>query len=89
MSNLKPLFDKVLIERETLQTSTSIILPDDINKRNAPSRGIVVAIGPDTEQVEVGQKVIFGMHAGSWIKDDNDDEVYVCLDTDILCIVGE
>ena len=91
MTTMKPLFDKVLIKRETLKDKlkTTLVIPDTVAKRNAPQTGMVLAVGPDTEQVEVGQKVLFGLHAGSWIKDDNDEEIFVCLDVDVLCVLED
>ena len=91
MSTMKPLFDKVLIKRDTLEDKlkTSLIIPESSQKRNAPQTGVIIAIGPDTLQVEVGQKVLFGLHAGSWIKDDEDNELFVCLDVDILAILED
>ena len=86
---MKPLFDKVLIKRETLKDKlkTTLVIPDTVAQRNAPSTGVILAVGPDTEQVEVGQRVIFGIHAGSWLKDDDDNDVFICLDTDVLCVL--
>ena len=91
MNTMKPLFDKVLIKRETLEDKlkTTLIIPDQAAKRNAPATGVVLAIGPDVEQVEVGQRVLFGLHAGSWIKDDDENDVFVCLDVDVLCVMEE
>ncbi len=90
MSNkMIPLFDKVIIERDTLQTKSSIIIPDDAARRNAPATGVIVAVGPDTEQVKEGQRVLFGLHAGSFIKDDDDNDFFVCLDVDILCVLED
>ena len=91
MSTMKPLFDKVIIERDTLQQKlkTDLYIPETIEKRNAPSTGTIISIGPDTEQVAVGDRVLFGLHAGSWIKDDDDNEFFVCLDADILAILED
>ena len=88
---MKPLFDKVIIERDTLQQKlkSTIIIPETMEKRNAPSTGTIIAVGPDTEQVAKGDRVLFGLHAGSWIKDDDDKEFFVCLDADILAILED
>ncbi len=88
-TTMKPLFDKVLIKRQTLQDTlnTTLIIPDDAQKRNAPQTGVVLAIGEDVEQVCVGDNVLFGQHAGSFIKDEDDNELFIILDTDVLCIM--
>ena len=88
---MKPLFDKVLIKRETLEDKlkSTLIIPDTAARRNAPQTGIILAIGPDTEQVEVGQRVLFGLHAGSFIPDGDKDDVFVCLDVDVLCVLED
>lgn len=97
MSNqlVRPQFDKVTIERQKLTTS-GIIIPDSAAMRNAPCKGVVTAIGPDVNDsdatdsvINVGDTVIFGQNAGSWINPDQDDEFFICLDTDILAIVEE
>lgn len=94
---MKPLFDKILIKRDTIQDkyNTSLIIPDNASKRNAPVTGVVIAVGPlvhkdvDYETVNVGDRVLFGLHAGTFIEDDNEDEFFICLDVDILCILEE
>ena len=83
---IEPLFARVLLERETLKSS-SIIIPQTAEKRNAPEIGVVVAVGPHADHsIELGQKVIFGRHAGDWIKY-KDKEFYVVADEDIIGIV--
>lgn len=82
---LKPLFARVLLEREKLKSS-SIIIPPSAEKRNAPDIGIVVAVGENADHcIEVGMKVIFGRHAGDWIKW-KDREFYVVADEDIIAV---
>lgn len=98
----KPLFGRVLIEREVKSKSNGgIILPDA--KRHARCEGKVIAIGPTAEGVKVGDHVIFGKHAGAWldntyslakavtgqvgVKDNEDGTIFICADEDILAIV--
>lgn len=91
--NIYPKFDRVLIKRETLQEKTSlIVIPKDIDERNASERGEVIEIGPTVgvykngeliETIKVGSKVIFGKHAG--VKIEIEDETFwIIQDTDIL-----
>lgn len=90
----KPLFGRVVIKREVEEKRGSIILPNA--KRHARSEGIVIAIGPTAEGVEVGDHVIFGRHAGSWLDSsytgtaENDDgTTFICQDEDILAVIEE
>lgn len=83
---LRPLFSRVLIAREKMQSTSRIIIPDDVSKRNAPAKGTVIAVGPTCDpSIEVGQVVLFGRYAGDWIKD-GEQEVYIAQDEDILAI---
>jgi co-chaperonin GroES (HSP10) len=84
---LRPLFDRVLIQREEIKAK-SIIIPDAAKERNAPHRGVVVAIGPTCEHkppINVGDRVVFGMHAGTTLKVE-DVETYVVAEADIIAV---
>ena len=83
---LKPLFARVVIERESIKSKTSLIIPDTAERRNAPAVGKVIAVGPtvdDSVKRLVGKTVIFGMHAGGWFRD-GDRDVYIVQDEDIV-----
>ena len=85
---LRPLFDRVLLHREALKT-TSLIIPDTAKDRNAPHRGVVAAVGPTCEHnppLKVGDRVIFGMHSGATLKVD-DVETFVVAEADIIAVV--
>lgn len=83
---LRPLFDRVLLKREELKAG-SIIIPETAKDRNAPSRGTVVAVGPTCEgSVKVGDRVLFGQHAGATLKVDG-VENYVVAEEDIIAVV--
>ena len=83
---LRPLFDRVLLQREELKTG-SIIIPDVAKERNAPNRGKVVAVGDGCKGVvNVGDRVLFGAHAGALLKVDG-VESYVVAEEDIIAIV--
>lgn len=92
---LKPLFNRVLLEREKLARVGNIIIPDEAQKRHSNIRGTVVARGPDAdEQIKEGMEVIFGLYAGSWVNAEgkpttkNDEaEFFLLNDEDILCEV--
>ncbi len=58
----------------------------------AENIGRIVSMGEtaDKEQLDIGQLVIFGKHAGDWIKlPGTDDEVFVCLDVDVMAVIRE
>ena len=86
MEKLKPLFDRVLLQREQLKAG-SIIIPETAKDRNAPSRGLVLACGPTcVGAVKVGDRVLFGQHAGATLKVDG-VETYVVSEEDIIAVV--
>ena len=87
---LKPAFARVIIERANIQKSTIIIIPDTVQKRHAPAWGKLVAAGPNCEdevKALVGKTVMFGQHAGAWIKPPEGDEIFICQEEDILAEV--
>lgn len=96
-----PLFARVLIQRMVEEKRGSIHIPANIAKRHARSEGTVIAVGPTAdENIKVGDHVIFGKHAGTWLdgtysefkdargvigsKDNNDGTLFICQDEDIL-----
>lgn len=81
---MRPLFAFVLVKRETLQSRTTILIPKTAEKRNAPAKGKVVAVGPTADKsIQVGDEVIFGQHAGADIEV-NGEPFYILKDEDIL-----
>lgn len=98
---LEPLFARVLLEREHLKTTTTLIIPETAQQRNAPTKGRVIAKGPTaSDSVEIGQTYLFGQHAGTWLRADGQpaalgaptggDLYFVCSDEDLICkIVNE
>lgn len=88
----RPLFGRVLIRREIEEKRGSIILPDA--KRHARCEGVVIAIGETAEGIKVGQKVIFGKHAGAWLDatytkgaENDDGTIFICQDDDVLAVI--
>lgn len=76
--NINPKFGRVLIEREKLKSNTNLIIPDNIGKKNAHCEGIIVALGETAgwtevpnqgyvQTLKVGDRVVFGRHAGAWL----------------------
>ena len=93
---IKPLNDRVLVLRveEEQKTAGGIIIPDTAKEK--PQEGKVVAVGPGKLngdgkraplQVEPGDRVLFSKYAGSDIKIDGVEHVFMRED-DILGVLG-
>jgi chaperonin GroES len=85
--NFKPLGDRLLVERveEATTTASGIIIPD--NAKEKPSRGKVLAIGNDVEDVNVDDIVVFGKYAGTDLV--LDDREYLVLEvSDVLGVIA-
>ena len=80
--NIKPLHDKVLIERleNVKQTASGIIL----RHSEEPDRARVLAVGPDVTEVQVGDIV-----QPDWGKSVAVQEYFVVKIEDIAYIYGE
>lgn len=64
----KPLFARVLIQREVLEKIGNVLIPENIQKRHAKCEGVVVDKGPTADaSIKIGDRVIFGRHAGTWL----------------------
>ena len=94
---LKPLHDRVVIERldaEESKSSGGIIIPDTAKEK--PQRGRVVAVGEGTFNdrgdrnkldVKVGDEVLFGKYAGNEVKLEG-SEYRIMRENEILAVVG-
>jgi chaperonin GroES len=94
--NLKPLGDRVVVEREEAKATTAggIVLPDTAKDR--PQKGKVLAIGDGRItkdgkrrelQVKVGDAVLFTSYAGDEFKLEGDKKVLLMREDDILAVV--
>lgn len=92
---LKPLQDRVVIQRldEETKTAGGIIIPD--NHTEKPSQGKVVAVGTGYRltdgsvrnlDVKVGDTVLFGKYSGTSVKVDG-KEVLIMKEEEILGIL--
>lgn len=90
---LKPIGDKIIIKKLKAEerTSSGIVLTG--SAKEEPQHATVVAIGPDilsndekSEQINVGDTVVYTKYSGSEIKVD-EDELIVCKLSDILAII--
>lgn len=92
--NIKPLFDKVVVEQNNKEetTKTGFILPSASQEKQQTA--VVVAVGPGgiidgkevQMQVKVGDVVLYAKYAGSEFKVDG-KEFTIIRQSDILAIV--
>jgi len=94
---IRPLGDKVLVQRLEAETKTSggIVLPDTAKEK--PQRGTVISVGEgklledgsrSKVQVKKGDKVLFTSYAGTEVKIGGKD--YLIMDeTDIMAVIEE
>jgi chaperonin GroES len=92
---IKPLNDRVIVKRveEEQKTVGGIIIPDTAKEK--PQEGLVVAVGPGKRsddgqrtplEVKEGDRILFGKYAGTEIKIDGEEHVFMKED-DILGIL--
>ena len=92
---LKPLGDRVVVEREEAKTTTAggIVLPD--TAKDKPQKGKVLAVGDGRVakdgkrrplQVKIGDAVLFTSYAGDEFKVDG-EKVLLMREDDILAVV--
>jgi chaperonin GroES len=97
MASLKPLRDKVVVERSEAEEKTAggIVLPD--TAKDKPKQGTVVAVGPgrvldngEVKPLEVkkGDRVLFGGFAGTEVKLDG-KEYLVMNENEILAVINK
>lgn len=86
-------FDKILVQRfKPEKTKGGIILTDMARDYMADNIGRIISMGPsaDEKQLKIGQLVVFGKHSGDWIKlPGTEDEVFICLDVDVMAVIRE
>lgn len=94
-TNVRPLNDKVLIERAKAEDKTKggIILPD--SSKEKPKEGKIVAVGQGRLndkgerlpfQVKKGDKVLFKSYAGTDVKIDGNDYILMS-EEEILAVI--
>ena len=93
--NLRPLYDRVIIEREQApeKTKSGLILPSSASTK--PNQGTVLAVGEgslkndgsiDPLEITIGDTVIFSEYSGDKIKYEG-KEYHILSESDILGIV--
>jgi chaperonin GroES len=97
MPKIKPLGNRVLVQRSKAQTSKGgILLPDSAQEK--PKEGVVLATGEGTRNdqgtleplhVKVGDRFLFSSYAGTEVKNSESEEEYLILsESDILGILS-
>ena len=93
---IRPMNDRLLVTRieEEQQTAGGIIIPDTAKEK--PQEGKVIAVGPGKRgdngqrlppEVKKGDRVLFSKYAGSEIKLDGKEHIFMRED-DILAILN-
>ena len=95
MSSIRPLHDRVIVQRSEPETKTAsgIVIPDSAGEK--PEQGEVLAVGPGKRDdrgervkpdVKAGDKVLFGKYSGQTVKLGG-NEVLVLREEDILGVL--
>ena len=95
MSNIRPLHNKVLIERldAEVKTAGGIIIPDSAQEK--PTEGIIIAVGNGTRDengkltpldVKIGDKVLFEKWGATETKVQN-KELLILEESKILAVI--
>lgn len=84
--NPTPLNDRVIIEPlpNEIKTKGGIYIPDSYMEK--PQRGIILFCGNKVEEVNVGDTVFYGKHAGIPMNI-NEKDCVLMRESDIMCII--
>jgi chaperonin GroES len=96
MTTIRPLFDRVLVQRndEPSKTTSGLFLPETASKEK-PAEGTILAIGTGRIGddgtvtpliVKKGDCIVFGKYAGTEIKIDGEDRL-ILREDDILGVI--
>jgi chaperonin GroES len=98
MMKLKPLGNRLLVQRSKVKTSKGgILLPDSAQEK--PKEGKVIAVGPgkinedgsrEEMSVKIGDTVLFSSYAGTEVKSEGADaeELLILSQDEVLGILG-
>ncbi len=92
---IKPLGNRVLVERSKPQSSKGgILLPDSAQEK--PKEGLIIAAGPgklneegqlETMNLKVGDKVLFSSYSGTEVKSDEEGKYLILSEEDVLGVL--
>lgn len=85
-TQIKPLADRVVAQREEVQTKTTsgLYLPD--NAKEKPVIAKVVAVGPDVKSLKVNDRIVYKEYSTTELKI-NDGEYLIVKEEDVLATV--
>jgi chaperonin GroES len=94
-NKIKPLGNRILVQRSKAQTTKGgILLPDSAQEK--PKEGVVVAVGPgkydesgklEAMNVKTGDRVLFSSYSGTEVKHQEEDYLILSED-DILGVLN-
>jgi chaperonin GroES len=95
--NIRPMYDRVIVRKDEVETTTTsgLIIPG--HAADKPSRGEILAVGKGTRSsngdiipldVNVGDTILFGKEVGQEIKTDDGEKLVVMKEYDIVAIVA-
>jgi chaperonin GroES len=75
---IKPLGNRVLVEKVIVKASSAVLLPDNLYEKN--SQCFVRDIGPDVKTIKIGDSVIYNKFGSAEVIDeDNPEAKYVIV----------
>lgn len=97
MNKIKPLGNRVLIQRSKAQAKKGgILLPETAQEK--PKEGVVVAVGPgkvdengrkEPMNLKIGDRVLFSSYSGTEVKSITDEEEFLIMsEDDILGVLS-
>lgn len=84
---LKPLADRVVVERleQEAKTASGIVLPE--TSKEKPEEGVVLEVGKDVKELKRGDKIVFGKYSGAEVKVGG-RELLIIKEEDVLAIIS-
>jgi chaperonin GroES len=88
--NFKPFGNRILakIPEEKTQTQSGIFLPDTASKEK-PTQAEVIAISATTENISIGDTVVYAKYAGTALTLDDVDYLVLDTENDILGVISK
>jgi len=95
MKKIKPLSNRILVQRQEAKTAKgSILLPESAQEK--PKQGKVIGVGPGKTdangkthpvEVKVGDQILFSSYSGVEYKA-NDEEFLILSEEDVLAVLN-
>jgi chaperonin GroES len=85
---LKPTQSRVLVKPIPVEKKTAggMLIPEANENVKKPQRGVVIAVGPKTEDIKENQIVLYGEYAGNPVTHEGENYL-VMNEIDILLII--